>query len=120
MGLEAINRKQSFIVPAQTQRTHVQRLSPKNKEVSPYVPLQAGYRSKKQGLIHIWLYLILLANLPKCYVTFPSLVLCDLPHVQISQVLSFCYAIPTSLLISQDSGLDCSLLILLPATIWQI
>jgi hypothetical protein len=33
--------------------------------------------------------------------TFPSLVLCDLPHVQICQVLSLCYAIPTSLLLSR-------------------
>jgi hypothetical protein len=49
--------------------------------------------------------------------TFPSLVLCDLPHVQISQVLSLCYAIPTSLLLSQDSGLVCFFLILLPATL---
>jgi hypothetical protein len=47
---------------------------------------------------------------------FPSLVLRDIPHVQISQVLSLCYAIPTSLLLSQDSGLDCFLLLLLPAT----
>jgi hypothetical protein len=61
---EANSGKQHFIVPAQTQPTHVQRLSPKNKGVSPYIPLQAGYRSKKQGLIHIWLYLILLATLP--------------------------------------------------------
>jgi hypothetical protein len=78
--LEAVSRKQHFIVPAQTQQTHVQRLSPKNKGVSPYIPLQAGYRSKKQGLIHRWIYLILLATLPWCYATFPSLVLCDLPH----------------------------------------
>jgi hypothetical protein len=49
--------------------------------------------------------------------TFPSLVLRDLPHVQISQVLSLCYAIPTSLLLFQDSGLDCFLLILLPGTV---
>jgi hypothetical protein len=42
--------------------------------------------------------------------------LCDRPHVQISQILSLCYAILTSLLLSQDSGLDCFLLILLPAT----
>jgi hypothetical protein len=52
------------------------------------------------------------------YVTFPSLVLCDLLHVQISQVLSLCYAIPTSLLLSQDSGLVCFLLILLSATLF--
>jgi hypothetical protein len=114
--LEAISKKQHFIVPAQTQQTHVQTLSPENKGVSPYVPLQAGYRSKKQGLVHRWLYIILVATLSQCYVTFLSLVLHDLPHVQISQVLSLCYAVPTSLLLSQDSGLDCFLLILLPAT----
>jgi hypothetical protein len=73
-------------VPAQTQQTHVQMLSPENKGVSPYLPLQAGNRSKKQGLVHRWLYLILLATLSQCYVTFPSLVLYDLPHVHISQV----------------------------------
>jgi hypothetical protein len=74
-------------------------------------------RSKKQGLIHIWLYLILLATLPYCYVTFPSLVLCDPLHVQISQVLSLWYAILSSLLLSQDSSLVCFLLIHLPATV---
>jgi hypothetical protein len=62
MALEAISRKQRFIVPTQTQWTHAQRLSPENKGVSPYIPLQAGY-CKKQGLIHIWLYLILLTTL---------------------------------------------------------
>jgi hypothetical protein len=61
--LEANSTKQCFIVPAQTQWTHIQRLSSKNKSVSPYKPLQAGYRSKKQGVIHIWLYLILLTTL---------------------------------------------------------
>jgi hypothetical protein len=61
--LEVISKKQHFIVRAQTQGTHVQRLSPQNKGVSPYIPLQAGYRSKKQGLVHIWLYLILLPTL---------------------------------------------------------
>jgi hypothetical protein len=48
---------------------------------------------------------------------FLSPVLRDLPHVQISQVLSLCYAIHTSLLLSQDSGLVCFLLILLPAPV---
>jgi hypothetical protein len=57
---EAISRKQFiylfiylFIVPAQTQQTHVQWLSPENKGVSPYIALQAGYRSKKQSSTHI-------------------------------------------------------------------
>jgi hypothetical protein len=89
---------------------------PRNKGVSPYIPLQAGYRSKKQDLIHIWLYLILLATLCYCYVTFPFLVLRDLSRVQISQVFSLCYVIPTSLLLFQDSGLVCFFLMLLPAT----
>jgi hypothetical protein len=34
----------------------IQRLSPKNKGALPYIPLQAGYRSKKQSLTHIWLH----------------------------------------------------------------
>jgi hypothetical protein len=64
MGLVA--RKQRFIVPAQIPQTHVQRLNPENKEVSLYVPLQAGHRGnkikKKKGLAHIWLYAILWAS----------------------------------------------------------
>jgi hypothetical protein len=44
------SRKQCFIVPAQTQWTCVQRLSPESKGALPYIPLQAGYKSKKQGL----------------------------------------------------------------------
>jgi hypothetical protein len=58
-------------VLAQTQQTCVQRLSPKNKGVSLYIPLQAGYRSKKQSSTHIWLHVTLLAiSFPQCYVTF--------------------------------------------------
>jgi hypothetical protein len=83
---------QCFIVPAQTQQTRVQRLSPENKGVSPYIYLQAGYRSKKQGLIHICLYLILLA--------ISSLVLW---LSSCSDFSSFISTIPNSLLISQDS-----------------
>jgi hypothetical protein len=44
----------------------------------------------------------------------------DHPHVQISQVLSLCCAIPTSLLLSQDSGLNYFVLILFPATVLVI
>jgi hypothetical protein len=50
------------------------------------------------------------------FIGYFTLVLCDLLHVQISQVVSLCYAILTSLLLSQNSGLDCFLLILLSAT----
>jgi hypothetical protein len=47
------------------------RLSPENKEVSPYIPLQAGYRSKRQSSIHIWLHVTSLdISFPQCYVTF--------------------------------------------------
>jgi hypothetical protein len=49
--LRQLSRKQCFIVWAQTQR-----LSPKNKEVFPYIPLQASYRSKKQSSTHLWLH----------------------------------------------------------------
>jgi hypothetical protein len=41
----------------------IQRLSLKNKGALPYLPLQAGYRSKKQSLTHIWLLVISLATL---------------------------------------------------------
>jgi hypothetical protein len=47
MDTEATQQEATFIVQAQTQGTRVQRLSPENKDVSPYIPFQAGYRSKK-------------------------------------------------------------------------
>jgi hypothetical protein len=69
--LRQFSRNQCFIVPAQTQWTHVQRLNLENKGVSPYILLQAGYRSKKQSSTHIWLHVISLAiSFPECYVTF--------------------------------------------------
>jgi hypothetical protein len=69
--LRQFSRKQRFIVSAQTQQTRVQRLSPENKVVSPYIPLQTVYRSKKQSSTHIWLHVISLAiSFPWCYVTF--------------------------------------------------
>jgi hypothetical protein len=69
--LRQVSMKQHFIVPAQTQQTHVQRLSPENKEVSPYISLQACYRSKQQSLTSIWLHVTLLAiSFPQCYVSF--------------------------------------------------
>jgi hypothetical protein len=37
-------------------------VEPENKRVSPCIPLQAGYRSKNKGLIHIWLHATLLAT----------------------------------------------------------
>jgi hypothetical protein len=70
----------------------VQRLSSENKGVSPYIPWQAGYRSKKQGLIHIWLYTILLATLPYRYMTFSSQ--CYRTLFSFRFLISLCYAIP--------------------------
>jgi hypothetical protein len=66
------SRKQHFIVPAQTQQTPVQRLSPENKGALHYIPLQAGYRSKKQGLTHMWLHttIVYMQPYPQCSVTF--------------------------------------------------
>jgi hypothetical protein len=43
-------------MPTAAQQIHIRRLSSKNKGALPSIPLQAGYRSKKQGLTHIWLY----------------------------------------------------------------
>jgi hypothetical protein len=69
--LRQFSRKQRFIVPAQTQQICVQRLSLKNKGVSPYTPLKAGCRSKMQSSTHIWLHVTLLAiSFPQCSVTF--------------------------------------------------
>jgi hypothetical protein len=64
-------REQRFIVPAQAQQTCVQRLRSENKRISDCIPLQAGYRNKKQSSTHIWLHVTSLAiSLPQCYVTF--------------------------------------------------
>jgi hypothetical protein len=69
--LRQFSRKQHFIVRTQTQQSCLQRLSPENKEVLPYIPLQAGYRSKQQSSTHIWLHVTSLVILfPQCYVTF--------------------------------------------------
>jgi hypothetical protein len=69
--LRQFSRKQCCIVLAQTHQTRVQKLNPENKGVSPYIPLQAGYRSKKQSFTYIWLHVTLLAiSFPQCYVTF--------------------------------------------------
>jgi hypothetical protein len=69
--LRQFSRKQHFIVLAQTQWTRVQRLSPENKGVSPYIPLQAGYRSRKQSSTYIWLHVTPLAiSSPQCSGTF--------------------------------------------------
>jgi hypothetical protein len=69
--LRQFSRKQCFIVLAQTQWTHVQRLSPENKGVPPSIPLQVDYRNKKQSSSHIWLHVTSLAiSFPQCTVTF--------------------------------------------------
>jgi hypothetical protein len=47
-------------MPAAAQPILIQMLSPETKGVSPYIPLQAGCRNKKQGLTHIWLHSTLL------------------------------------------------------------
>jgi hypothetical protein len=93
-------------VLTQTQQARVQRLSPENKEVSFYTPLQAGYRSKKQSSTHIWLHVTLLAiSFPQCYVTFFMFQFLSfislfyhpfpLPHYQNTAFLFLsCYIIP--------------------------
>jgi hypothetical protein len=60
-----------FIVLTQTQWTHVQRLSPEHKGVTPYIPLQAGYRSKKAKLNpHMAACAFIDYLFPQCYVIF--------------------------------------------------
>jgi hypothetical protein len=100
-------RKQHFILPAQTQRTYVQRLSPENKGVSPYIPFQGGYRGKKkknpqkQGHMQFCRLLHLSARCPST----PT-------------ALSLCFAIPSSLLLYQNAGRSVFLLVLLPAALF--
>jgi hypothetical protein len=106
--LRQFSRKQRFVVPAQTQGTQVQRLSPENKEFSPYIPLQAGYRSKKQNSTHIWLHVTSLAiSFLQCYVTFMfqffKFYLSALPSLP-----------PASL---SEHSLSVSFLVLFPATV---
>jgi hypothetical protein len=62
-------------VLAVAQQIPIQRVSPENKGALSYIPLQAGYRRKKQCLTYMWLYASLLATSPSAP--------CDLPHVQI-------------------------------------
>jgi hypothetical protein len=48
---------------AAAQQIPIQRLSPENKgALLIYIPFQAGYRSEKQSLTHIWLLVISLAT----------------------------------------------------------
>jgi hypothetical protein len=107
--LQAISRKQHFIVPAQTQQAHVQRLStPDNKGISTLYNLASKLQKQKSRSNP---YMVIFN-----FIGYFMVVLCDLPHVQISQILPLCYAIPTSLLLNQDSGLVCFLLIFHSAT----
>jgi hypothetical protein len=64
-------RKQHFIVPTESQWTHVQRLSPQEQRGLTLNTLADSYKSKKQSSTHIWLHVTLLA-IPcfQCYVTF--------------------------------------------------
>jgi hypothetical protein len=82
-------------------------LSPKNKGVSPYTPLQAGYRSKKQSSAHLWLHVTSLSiSFFQCYVTSSCFSF-------LSFISLLCYPSPASL---SEHSLSVSLLVLLPAT----
>jgi hypothetical protein len=84
------------------------KLNPKNKEVSTYVPLQAGYRSKRQSSTHLWLHVTSLAILfPQCYVTFFMF------HF-FKFYLSALPSLPPASL--SEHSLSVSFLVLLPAT----
>jgi hypothetical protein len=64
LHIEAFQEAVFISLLAAAQQIHIQRLSLENKGVSPYIPLQADYRSKNHGLIHIWLHATLLATSP--------------------------------------------------------
>jgi hypothetical protein len=65
------HKQEETLYCASTGSAESSSLSTKNKGVSLYIPLQAGYRSKKQNSTHIRLHASLLAiSFPQCYVTF--------------------------------------------------
>jgi hypothetical protein len=110
--LRQFSRKQCFIVPAQTQWTRVQRLSPEIKGGSPYIPLQAGYRSKNLSWIHIRLHVTLFAPSPPP----PPAVLVTFFMFQFFKFsLSALPSLPPASL--SEHSLSVSLLALLPATL---
>jgi hypothetical protein len=93
---EADSQEATFTVPTQTQRTCVQRLSPENKGVSPYIPLQTGYRSKKQSSTHICLHVTSLAiSFSQCNVT------------SMFQLFKFCLSAFHSLPLSRRQNTAC-------------
>jgi hypothetical protein len=114
--LRQFSRKQRFIVPAQTQETYVQRLSPKNKKVFPYIPCKQVTQAKSKaqptyGCMWLnWLFHSPSAMWPFLCFNFLSFVslFChpfSLPHYQNTACLSFgaplCYN-GTSFLISSS------------------
>jgi hypothetical protein len=116
--LRQFKRKQHFIVAVQTLQTHVQRLSPENKGVSPYISLQAGHRSKKQGLKCGYMQSYRLFYLTAMWLSLFSPTLCYVSFSMFGFIrfFSLCYAIPTSLQPYQNTSLCVCLLVLLPTT----
>jgi hypothetical protein len=83
--LRQLHRKQQFIVPAQTQWTHVQRPCPENKGVSPYISILASRLQKQKARSNpclvifnsIGYFTLVLRNVPssfhpQCYVTLST------------------------------------------------
>jgi hypothetical protein len=104
---EAIQQEAMFFCASIDLIDSYPKAKPENQGVSCYIPLQAGYRSKKQGVSYIWLHANIQATSLSCYVTFSMF-----------RFLKFYlhYAIPSSQLLYQNTGLSVSLLVLLPAT----
>jgi hypothetical protein len=68
---EAVYQEATFYCASTDLADLCPKAEPKNKMVSPYIPLQAGYRSKEQSSTHIWLHVTSMAiSFPQCYVTF--------------------------------------------------
>jgi hypothetical protein len=116
---EAISRKQCFIVEHRL-RDLCPKAEPWEQRGLTLYTLAIRLQKEKARFNPYMVIFKFIGYFILVLLTFPSLVLCDLPYLQISQVLSLCCAIPTSLLLSQFSGLVCFLLILLPATLFLL
>jgi hypothetical protein len=104
-------------VPAHTLWTHVQRQPWEQSFLTLFTVASRLQKQKARSNTYVAIFNFIGYFTLVLHDIFPFPVLCDLLHVQIPQVLSLWCAIPTSLMLYQDSGLVCFFLIFLSAKI---